>query len=63
MKRAVIVTARVEKKAVGSFGLPTARSINCSQALWADLPKEAEKAEKSEEAARVHVPVHPSPLD
>jgi hypothetical protein len=48
---------------VGSFGLPTARLISCSQALWADLPKEAEKAKKSEKAAHVEVTVHNVPLD
>jgi len=57
-----MVTARFIKKAVGSFGLPTARLISCSQALWADLPKEAKKAKKSEEAAHVVVPVHNVPL-
>jgi hypothetical protein len=59
----VIVTALDTKKAVGSFGLPTARLFSFSQALWADLPKEAEKAKKSEKAARVDVPVHDLPLD
>jgi len=58
-----MVTARFIKKAVGSFGLPTARWFICCQALWADLPKEAEKAIKSESAARVEVPVHRLPLD
>ena len=57
-----MVTARFTKKAVGSFGLPTARLISCSQALWADLPKEAKKAKKSEKAAHVDVPVHDVPL-
>jgi hypothetical protein len=57
-----MVTARFTKKAVGSFGLPTARLISCSQALWADLPKEAEKAKKSEKTAHVEVPVHNVPL-
>jgi len=53
-----MVTARFTKKAVGSFGLPTARLISFGQALWADLPKEAEKAKKSEKAAHLEMPVH-----
>jgi hypothetical protein len=57
-KKAVMVTARFTKKAVGSFGLPTARLISFDQALWADLPKEAEKAKKSEKAAHLEMPVH-----
>jgi hypothetical protein len=58
-----MVTARFTKKAVGSFGLPTARLFSFSQALWADLPKEAEKAKKSGKAAHVGIPVHDMPLD
>ncbi|NPV03325.1 MAG: hypothetical protein HPY67_01115 [Syntrophaceae bacterium] len=63
MKKAVTCTARIKKKAVGSFGLPTARWFTCGQALWADPPKEAEKAKKGESAAHVEVPVHRLPLD
>ncbi|HOF73355.1 MAG: hypothetical protein IPI61_06170 [Syntrophaceae bacterium] len=62
MKKGRVDHGPVQKKAVGSFGLPTARLFICSQALWADLPKEAEKAKKSEKAARVDVPVHHKPL-
>jgi len=56
----VIVAALHTKKAVGSFGLPTARNLSKSRALRADLPK---KAEKSEKAAHVVIPVHDMPLD
>jgi hypothetical protein len=53
----------VHKKGRGQLWSAHGPVFSFSQALWADPPKEAEKAKKSEKAAHVEVTVHNVPLD
>jgi hypothetical protein len=59
----VIVTALHTKKGRGQLRSAHGPNLSYNRALWADLPKKAEKAKKSEKAAQVVIPVHDMPLD